>query len=133
MNVVIKPDDSERKLSQKKLEEMVDKSKFTVEVPVRMPDMGEGGGKVVKWHFGPGDIVQHGDLLCDIQTPDFTFAMETDDECLAVVKELLVEADGPDVTDNEVICILLHEPDKGDAKRTGAEPVAPEEKSKDSS
>jgi hypothetical protein len=63
----------------------VDPSLFTEEIKIRMPDMGEGIGRVVKWYKEEGDVVQREDVLCDIETPDFTFGMEIDDEELGII------------------------------------------------
>lgn len=63
----------------------VDPSLFTEEVKIRMPDMGEGDGRVLKWYKEVGDVVQREDVLCDIETPDFTFGMEIDDEELGII------------------------------------------------
>jgi pyruvate dehydrogenase E2 component (dihydrolipoamide acetyltransferase) len=87
----------------------IDRSKYTEEVKVRMPEMGDGQGKVVAWYKTEGDIVRHGDVLCDIETADFTFGMETDDEGLGIMGPILVEAPSDMIKDGEVICILLHE------------------------
>jgi hypothetical protein len=63
----------------------VDPSLFTEEIKIRMPEMGEGQGRVVKWYKEEGDIVQREDVLCDIETADFTFGMEIDDEELGII------------------------------------------------
>jgi hypothetical protein len=63
----------------------VDPSLFTEEIKIRMPDMGAGDGRVLKWYKEVGDVVQRGDVLCDIETPDFTFGMEIDDEELGII------------------------------------------------
>lgn len=47
----------------------IDRSKFTHEIKIRMPDMGAGEGKVVHWFKKEGDIIKTGDTLCDIETP----------------------------------------------------------------
>jgi len=36
--------------------------------PPCVKDLGETSGKVLKWHKKEGDIVRHGDTLCDIET-----------------------------------------------------------------
>jgi hypothetical protein len=87
----------------------VDRSKYTEEIKVRMPDMGEGEGKILTWYKQEGDVVKRQDILCDIETPDFTFGMETDDEHLAIMGKILVPAPSEPIKDGEVICILLHE------------------------
>ena len=76
----------------------IDRSTYTQEVPVRMPDMGEGKGKILKWYKEEGDIVQRRDILCDIETDDFTFGMETDDEDVAIMGKILVKAPFWEVT-----------------------------------
>jgi hypothetical protein len=63
----------------------VDPSLFTEEIKIRMPDMGNGDGRVLKWYKEVGDVVQREDVLCDIETPDFTFGMEIDDEELGII------------------------------------------------
>ena len=55
------------------------------------------------------------DVLCDIETPDFVFGMETEDEHPAIMGEILVQAPSDDVKDEEIICYLLH-PTEGDSK-----------------
>jgi hypothetical protein len=96
---------------------LVDPSMFTEEIQVRMPEIGEGEGKILKWFKEEGDVVQREDILCDIETPDFTFGMEIDDEELGIIGKILVEA-GPDpVKDKVVICTIMH--------------MAPPEKKKD--
>ena len=66
---------------------------------------------------------------CDIQTPDFTFALEQDDECPAVVQELCVaeSKNGPVVPNNTTLCVLLHEPDDDNA----SEPEKDDDERKD--
>jgi pyruvate/2-oxoglutarate dehydrogenase complex dihydrolipoamide acyltransferase (E2) component len=89
-------------------EEELDRSKYTEEILVRMPDMGEGEGKILKWYKQEGDIVRRGDILCDIETPDFSFGMELDDEHPGILGKIVVEAPSDPIKDEEVICILLH-------------------------
>jgi hypothetical protein len=76
-------------------EGLIDRSKYTEVVPVRMPDLGTSQdnapdrlSQVQEWFFQPGTIVQRGNVLCDIATPDFTFGMETDDEELGIMGEI---------------------------------------------
>lgn len=77
---------------------------------MKMPDMGEGDGKILTWYKEEGDIVKRGDVLCDIETDDFTFGMETDDEQLGIMGSILVPAPSEKIPDGQVICILLHKP-----------------------
>lgn len=86
----------------------IDMSLFTESVEIRMPDMGEGEGKVLKWYKREGDIINRGDQLCDIETPDFTFGMDTDDEEITIMGEIIVPAGSDAVADDALICYVLH-------------------------
>jgi hypothetical protein len=97
------------------LEDIIDRSKYTDPIPIPMPDLGTSHGNspdryslVKEWFFQKGDIIQHEDVLCDIQTPDFTFGMETDDEGITIMGDILVPAGQP-VPDGTVLCYTLHE------------------------
>jgi pyruvate/2-oxoglutarate dehydrogenase complex dihydrolipoamide acyltransferase (E2) component len=108
-----------------------DASRFTSVVEVRMPDMrvGDGakggGGRILRWYKGEGDAVRYQDLLCDVETSDFTFGMQCEDEYDQVVGRILVEAPSGPVPAGEVICTLLHEAKEkkkaGDAKETAGD------------
>jgi hypothetical protein len=91
-----------------------DRSLYNVEIKIRMPDMGEGNdNKVVKWYKQTGDIVKYNDILCDIETPDFTFGMVTEDEFDSIMGEIFVK-EGPEfVNDGTVICNLWHQAEPG--------------------
>jgi len=106
----------------------LDRGKYTEEIKVRMPDMGEGEGKIVKWYKKEGDVVLRADVLCDIETPDFTFGMETDDEEMAVMGQILVDAPSEPIKDNEVICTLLHK----EKKKGGTSKESKEEEKEES-
>ena len=54
--------------TSKEAEEGIDRSKFTEEIKVYMPEMGEGEGKILKWYKQEGDLVLKDDILCDIET-----------------------------------------------------------------
>jgi len=87
----------------------IDRSLYTEEVPVRMPDMDEGDNMILRWYHEEGDVILRNDILCDIATPNFSFAMQTEDEHPAILSKILVDAsDKKTVPDEEVICILLH-------------------------
>ena len=90
---------------------VLDPAKYQQKVPVRMPDMGEGNGKILKWYKKEGDVILREDILCDIETPDFVFGMETDDEHPAIMGEILVEAPSKEIEDDTIICYLLHPSD----------------------
>jgi pyruvate/2-oxoglutarate dehydrogenase complex dihydrolipoamide acyltransferase (E2) component len=102
----------------------VDRSRFTTVIEVRMPDMGSSStNKVLQWHKAEGDLVRTDDVLCDIETPDFVFGMECEDDELQIMGEILVEAPSGPVPVNQVICTLLHETKK---EKKAAAPAAPE-------
>jgi hypothetical protein len=83
---------------------------YKVVVPIRMPDMGEGKNKIVAWFKQPGDIIKRNDVLCDIQTPDFTFGMVTEDEHDSLMGEIFFEANTDEgIPDEAVICHVLHQ------------------------
>jgi hypothetical protein len=92
----------------------IDRSKYTEEIRVRMPDMGKDNGKVLRWLKKEGDVVMQEDVLCDIETPDFVFGLKLDDDYLSILSEILVEAPSGPIPDNDVICVLLH---KGKEKK----------------
>ena len=88
------------------------KGLYKVEIPIRMPDMGEGENRILKWYKRPGDWIKRNDILCDIQTPDFTFGLVTEDECDAVMGEIFYEASADNAVDDEaIICYIFHEGD----------------------
>ena len=86
----------------------IDTKKFTHKRELRMPDMGEGKNEIVQWLAEEGDLIVRGDVLCDIQTPDFVFGMEIDDEQPSILWKRLIEPN-VQVSDDEIICWLLHE------------------------
>ena len=97
------------------LRDVIDTSKYTDPIPIPMPDLGTSNGNspdryslVKEWFFKKGDIIQHEDVLCDIETPDFTFGMETDDEGITVMGDILVPVGQP-VPEGTVLCYTLHE------------------------
>lgn len=69
-----------------------DTSKYTHEVKVQMPDIGDQiGGAIETWYKQPGDIIHRDEVICDIRTEEFTFGMMTDDDFDSVMGEILVE------------------------------------------
>jgi pyruvate/2-oxoglutarate dehydrogenase complex dihydrolipoamide acyltransferase (E2) component len=88
--------------------EPLDRSKFTVEVPIKIPDMGEGLGRLLKWYKNEGDIVRRDDVICDIETPDFVYGMEIEDESIGIMGKHLFEAPSEPLEDGTVICIIMH-------------------------
>ena len=90
---------------------------YTVEVVVRMPDMGEGdNNKIETWYKKPGDIIKRNDILCDITTPDFTFGMVTEDEFDAIMGEIHVP-EGQVAEDDAPICTILHQEQPGNKNK----------------
>eukprot|EP00804_Cyclotella_cryptica_P018400 CCRYP_020367-RC/>CCRYP_020367-RC protein AED:0.37 eAED:0.37 QI:150/0.87/0.77/1/0.12/0.11/9/1838/165 len=58
------------KLNDKK-DDVIDRSKFTHEVKIYMPDVGEGEdvkGVIETWYKKKGDLIKKDDVICDIDT-----------------------------------------------------------------
>lgn len=72
---------------------------------------------VETWHKRPGDILEQGDVLCDISTPDFVFGMQIDDE-LAVMGEIHAQ-EGARVPDNTPICTIYHKEENENENENG--------------
>lgn len=94
---------------------VLDPADYPEKVAVRMPDMGGDGGdddghksKILRWYVREGDVILREDVLCDIETPDFVFGMETEDEHPAIMGEIVVPAPSEGVPDGAVICYLMH-------------------------
>jgi Biotin-requiring enzyme len=87
---------------------VIDMSEFPIKVELRMPDMGMGSGKILEWYKQEGDLVKTDDVICDIETPDFTFGMESEDDYDTVMGEIIVQAPSGPVKDNDVICTMYH-------------------------
>ena len=71
-----------------------------------MPDMTDGNGnKVVEWYKQTGDIIKRNDIMCDIETPDFTSGMVTEDEFDSIMGADIFVKEGPEFVNNgTVIC-----------------------------
>ena len=41
--------------------------------------------KIVEWYKQTGDIIKCNDIMCDIEMPDFTFGMVTEDEFASIL------------------------------------------------
>ena len=88
-----------------------DKSKYTHEVKVEMPDIGDlKGGTIETWYKRPGDVIHRDDVVCDIRTEDFTFGMVTDDDFDSIMGEIFVEEESGMVDPGTVIFTTLSEP-----------------------
>lgn len=91
-------------------ESSTDKSKYTHEVKVEMPDIGDlKGGIIEKWYKQPGDIIHRDDAICDIRTESFTFGMVTDDDFDSVMGQILVEEESGMVDPGTVIFTTFSE------------------------
>lgn len=65
INIIV---EEEGKFAKKEKTDITDRSKYTDEVKIRMPDIGDGKGKILRWFRNEGDIVRYEDVLCDIET-----------------------------------------------------------------
>lgn len=89
-----------------------DRSKFTHEVKVSMPEVGEGEqalGVIQKWYKQEGDVIKRDEVICDIRTELFTFGMLTDDDYDSIMGEILIPEESDPVMPGTVICITLNE------------------------
>eukprot|EP00559_Dactyliosolen_fragilissimus_P003577 CAMPEP_0184864224 /NCGR_PEP_ID=MMETSP0580-20130426/14152_1 /TAXON_ID=1118495 /ORGANISM="Dactyliosolen fragilissimus" /LENGTH=133 /DNA_ID=CAMNT_0027362917 /DNA_START=161 /DNA_END=562 /DNA_ORIENTATION=- len=87
----------------------VDVSKYTSDYFLKLPDLGEEGGKISKWYKQEGELIKQDDVLCDIETELFTFGMDYDDDCLGIMGKIL-EPEGSDkLKPGQPLCIILHE------------------------
>mmetsp|Transcript_6809 Transcript_6809/g.12137 ORF Transcript_6809/g.12137 Transcript_6809/m.12137 type:complete len:229 (-) Transcript_6809:133-819(-) len=95
----------------------IDRSKFTHEVKVEMPDVGDDTeGIIDRWFKEEGDIIKPGDVICDIRTKLFTFGMMTDDDYHSIMGEILIPANSDPIKPNTVICKTLNEGGSNEAE-----------------
>jgi hypothetical protein len=107
------------------LKEQLDPKDFTVPIEIKMPALG-GGGKIVTWYRNVGDIVQYEDVICDIETKEFTFGLAIDDEEYGIVHEIMFQNPSEIVKDDEIICIIMHQEKKKKSDTTTVEETAAE-------
>lgn len=96
-------------------EKEIDFSNYTKEIQVTLPELVEengAGAKIVKWYKGEGEIIHPGDTICDIETDLFTFEYDIGDECIGVMKEILLKEGEKTDDSNAPICVILHEEDE---------------------
>ncbi|MEZ5939136.1 MAG: pyruvate dehydrogenase complex dihydrolipoamide acetyltransferase [Hyphomonadaceae bacterium] len=97
-----------------------------ITMPALSPTMEEG--KLAKWHVKPGDTVQPGDVIAEIETDKATMEVEAVDD--GVVSRLLVEEGAEGVKVNAVIAELEGEgappPAKAPAKAAAKTDKPPE-------
>ena len=63
---------------------------------------------VETWYKKEGDIVRTADVLCDIQTPEFVFGMQIDDDEIGLLKTIHVQ-EGEKVPDRTTLCTIYHQ------------------------
>jgi hypothetical protein len=110
--------------NKEKVAQRIDRSKFTVPVAVKMPDLNGqyATSKIQKWYASPGDIILYQTVLADIETPDFTFGLEADHEDVGILSEILV-SEHVDVPVGSPICIVLHQPEDDPDYDPDLEPI----------
>ena len=91
---------------------------INITMPALSPTMEEG--TLAKWNVKPGDTVEAGDVIAEIETDKATMEVEAVDE--GVVAQILVEAGTEGVKVNELIAILAE--DGEDASAISAVPTA---------
>eukprot|EP00804_Cyclotella_cryptica_P018398 CCRYP_020367-RB/>CCRYP_020367-RB protein AED:0.37 eAED:0.37 QI:150/0.88/0.8/1/0.11/0.1/10/1838/176 len=91
------------KLNDKK-DDVIDRSKFTHEVKIYMPDVGEGEdvkGVIETWYKKKGDLIKKDDM--------FTFGLCTDDDFDSIMGDILVPENAEPVAAGTVICTTFNE------------------------
>lgn len=101
---------------EQKSKKNIDLTKFTKEITIKLPDLVDVGqrAKIIKWYKQPGDIIDPDETICDVETDMFTFGMDVDDECIGVMKEILLQENEETKESHVPICIILHEDDEVD-------------------
>lgn len=95
--------------SRTKVPGMIDRNKFTHEVKVRMPDVGEDAGGIIEtWYKKEGDIIKQDDVICDVRTEMFTFGMITDDDFDSIMGKILVPERTKPIKPGTVICTTFN-------------------------
>ncbi|MEM1036328.1 MAG: pyruvate dehydrogenase complex dihydrolipoamide acetyltransferase [Pseudomonadota bacterium] len=92
---------------------------INITMPALSPTMEEG--TLSKWLVGPGDTVEAGDVIAEIETDKATMEVEAVDE--GVVAQILIEAGSEGVKVNEIIAVLAE--DGEDASSISAPAKAP--------
>jgi len=67
-----------------------------------------GTAKIVRWYKKRGDLVAFNDLLCDVETEDYTFGMVNEDKVDAIMGEITVAENSDVVGDGDILCTLFH-------------------------
>jgi len=95
---------------------------INITMPALSPTMEEGN--LTKWLVKPGDTVEAGDVIAEIETDKATMEVEAVDE--GVVAEILVPEGTEGVKVNAVIAVLAEEGEDADAVSGAAETLAPQ-------
>ncbi|MEO0450487.1 MAG: pyruvate dehydrogenase complex dihydrolipoamide acetyltransferase [Pseudomonadota bacterium] len=101
---------------------------INITMPALSPTMEEG--TLAKWNVKPGDVVEAGDIIAEIETDKATMEVEAVDE--GVVAQILVDEGTEGVKVNAIIAVLAEEGEDASsvsaeapvAKPTVSEPVA---------
>lgn len=93
---------------------------INITMPALSPTMEEG--TLAKWNVKPGDTVEAGDVIAEIETDKATMEVEAVDE--GTIVSILVEAGTEGVKVNAVIAIMAEEGE--DASKVSATPVETE-------
>ncbi|MEM1389978.1 MAG: pyruvate dehydrogenase complex dihydrolipoamide acetyltransferase [Pseudomonadota bacterium] len=97
---------------------------INITMPALSPTMEEG--TLSKWLVGPGDTVEAGDVIAEIETDKATMEVEAVDE--GVVAQILIEAGSEGVKVNEIIAVLAEDGESVDeVKAAPAAPAAKDE------
>ncbi|MEM1149793.1 MAG: pyruvate dehydrogenase complex dihydrolipoamide acetyltransferase [Pseudomonadota bacterium] len=102
---------------------------ITITMPALSPTMEEG--TLAKWLVKPGDMVESGDVIAEIETDKATMEVEAVDE--GIVAEILVPAGSEGVKVNAVIALLAEDGEdpetvKGSAVGAPPQPNASDDK-----
>jgi pyruvate dehydrogenase E2 component (dihydrolipoamide acetyltransferase) len=97
---------------------------INITMPALSPTMEEG--TLAKWNVKPGDTVEAGDVIAEIETDKATMEVEAVDE--GTVAQILVEAGTEGVKVNAIIAVLAEDgEDAGAVSAAPAEAAAPVE------
>ncbi|MEM1088216.1 MAG: 2-oxo acid dehydrogenase subunit E2, partial [Pseudomonadota bacterium] len=98
---------------------------INITMPALSPTMEEG--TLSKWLVGPGDTVEAGDVIAEIETDKATMEVEAVDE--GVVAQILIKAGSEGVKVNEIIAVLAEDGEDASsisAPAADAPPSAPD-------
>lgn len=76
-----------------------------IKMPSLSPTMMEG--KIIKWLKKEGDVINPGDVICDIETDKAVVAMEVEDE--GILAKILVPANSGQIKVGTLIALMVAE------------------------